>query len=712
LSNSAKRSIGRSTAFAAIVIAACSGANAQQAYAPGAGTEPAAYSSLASQADLGALRRALNAARTGDIAGAHAAMDAMQDPTARKVALWALADTSADSLGFSEIDQARQYMAGWPREARRLNAAEKKIATAGLSPKAIIAWFGSQQPRTAEGAMTLAQAYIDDNQTAQAAALIRDVWRNQVFEADSQSKMLGRFGSWLTPEDHARRADILLYGAQGPAARDMLPLLDPDTLAMANARIALRSNAYDAEVTFSSLTPVQQVSPGVAFERASNLRKRNQIDEALRLSAYFPAQPPTEEAADRIWIERRALIAQALKNGDSANAYGLAANSRMTSGANGAEAQFYAGWQALTRLKNPTLAEAHFAVLAGIGVSPITRSRALYWQGRAAEAGGDSLAAAGYFGDGARYQTTFYGQLAAEKAGLKTIDLGADPTISPADRATFEGRDIVKAARMLNAVGAVDAFKAFVLAADDLLPNAAEEAMLFDLALTTGDQDLAMRAARTAATRGFILPQRGYPIISTPEMPTSAETAFTLSIARQESNFTPTARSGVGARGMMQLMPATARLTARRIGEPYAESRLIDPQYNMRLGSAYLGRMIDTFSGSYLMAAAAYNAGPSRPLEWAGFCGDPRNSSNDPLDYIECIPFSETRNYVMRTLESTVVYRARLNGGTAPLTLWSDLKRGSALRVPSTPIEAVIDKTAGPAKTAAELAAAATTPSR
>jgi soluble lytic murein transglycosylase-like protein len=228
------------------------------------------------------------------------------------------------------------------------------------------------------------------------------------------------------------------------------------------------------------------------------------------------------------------------------------------------------------------------------------------------------------------------------------------------------------------AAGARDQVRVFVLYIDDQLPSAEEEALLVDLASGYGDPDLAMRAVRTAAQRGFTLPERGYPLLDhlfTPG-PGAAETAFVYSISRQESNFDPNARSGPGARGMMQLMPATAAIVARQLGESHSVDRLSDPFYNMRLGSTYLGSMVSNFSGSYIMAAAAYNAGPGRPAAWVGLCGDPRGATTDPLDFIECIPFSETRNYVMRTIETTMVYRARLNGGVAPLTLSSDLKRG------------------------------------
>ena len=186
-----------------------------------------------------------------------------------------------------------------------------------------------------------------------------------------------------------------------------------------------------------------------------------------------------------------------------------------------------------------------------------------------------------------------------------------------------------------------------------------------------------MQAYRRGAQRNLILHERGYPLRTPPSVMGGAEPAFVLAITRQESQFDPRVRSSADARGMMQLLPGTGRDTARRIGLGWDEGMLWDAEYNMRLGSAYLGQVADRFSGSYIMAAAGYNAGPSRPGQWTAFCGDPRGSGTDPLDFIECIPFSETRNYVMRVMENMTVYRARLNGGRAPLTLSYDLKRGS-----------------------------------
>ncbi|MGH6956098.1 MAG: lytic transglycosylase domain-containing protein, partial [Caulobacteraceae bacterium] len=198
-----------------------------------------------------------------------------------------------------------------------------------------------------------------------------------------------------------------------------------------------------------------------------------------------------------------------------------------------------------------------------------------------------------------------------------------------------------------------------------------------DLARNDGDQALSMRVVRKVAQHGYVLPQRGYPVHLAPSVGGGAETAFVLGVTREESGFDPEVRSPAGALGMMQLMPGTAHIVARKLGFSYDASRLKDPDFNMELGSAYLGQLVGRFGGSYLMAAAPYNAGPGRPTEWATFCGDPRFSSVDPADYIECIPFSETRNYVMRVLEAMEVYRARLNGGEARLSLAADLKRGA-----------------------------------
>jgi soluble lytic murein transglycosylase len=637
----------------------------------------AAPAGLPAGGDLSALSTALAAAKRGDSSGVQAAMAQISDPVARKLAQWAMIDAEGEQLPFYALDQARRDLAGWPRAGRRQMVAEKALGASGLAPAQVIAWFGADEPQTAEGAMALASAYQLSGRPQDAETLIRRWWRTRVFEADVQRAMLSRFGGFLTPDDHAARMETLLYDSQGPATQDMTPLLTDDQRALAQARLALRNESFNAPALANALPASVSEDPGLAVDRAIYLLHHDLDAIALQSVAYLPTNPPNPDAASRIWVVRRSLIGAALKVGDYATAYAAATNHGLPAGADYCEAEFYAGWIALEKLHNAAAAEIHFANIQASGSAPITQARALYWRGRAAEAQGDQIGAADFFTQASRYYTTFYGQLAADRAGVQRISLGHDPVPSPADRARFDGREPVRAARLLASLGEKDLFRTFILCLGDTpLAGGEEYALLVDLAGSYGDQDLAMRAVRLAAQHDFVLPDRGYPVRAVPNPPDAAEAALVFGITRQESGFDPRVRSPVGARGMMQLMPATAASTARLIGEPYRADMLDDPDYNMRLGAAYMGKLVSDFNGSYLMATAAYNAGPGRPMEWAGYCGDPRASSSDPVDFIECIPISETRNYVMRVLEAAQVYRARLNGGSAPLSLAADLKRG------------------------------------
>ena len=619
-------------------------------------------------------RQAVEQARRMDINGARSSIGSIGDPLARKTATWVLVDSCADSLGFFDVDAARRDLAGWPRAAKRQAAAERLLEAAGKTPQQVVDWFGTAEPTTAQGAMALASAYKGLGRTADASALIKHWWRDKSFEAEPQRTMLARFSDLLTPDDHARRADILLYGSHGPAAREMIALLPEDQRAQAQARIALRADARDATDLVANLGGEKSQAPGVAFERAAYLRRKGMDMAAIEEVQYFPHEVATLDQGDRIWDERHHLVLSALRAGDTKAAYAAAADSGLTQGADAADAEFTAGWIALTKLKQPEKAAKHFAAVERIGTSPITKGRALYWEGRAAEAAHDRQASQDFYARAAQNYSTFYGMLAAEKLGQR-LTVPGDPPITPQMQARFEARGEIQATRLLFDYGLRDLFRTFVLGLDDVLPTAEDEAMLVDLARNYGEQDISMRAARGAAQRGFILPGRAYPVRNAPDG--GAEAALVLGITRQESNFDPYLRSGAGARGMMQLMPTTAKILARRMGVSYSPGQLDEPEYNMRLGSTYLGQLVSQFSGSYVMAIAGYNAGPGRPAQWSSFCGDPRGGATDPVDFIECIPFSETRNYVMRVMENMQIYRAKLAGGSAPVTLTADLKRGA-----------------------------------
>ena len=384
-----------------------------------------------------------------------------------------------------------------------------------------------------------------------------------------------------------------------------------------------------------------------------------------------------EDGESRGFTERRLRMNAALKIGDAAGAYSAIANHSLTpGGAEFAEAESFAGWLALNKLRNPSLAAGHFARLDANVKSPVSKGRAGYWRGRAAEAAGDAAGARNFYLQAAQHTTTFYGQLAAERAGLGQIVITPDPVPTDVDRAMFEGSELGQALRLLSQAGEKSLVRVFGLHLGDTVRTPVELAVVMDAIQGLGEQELSLLAYRRGAQRNIILHERGYPLRTPPSVMGGAEPAFVLAITRQESQFDPRVRSSADARGMMQLLPGTGRDTARKIGVSWDESQLWNPEYNMRLGSAYLQQIADRFNGSYIMAAAGYNAGPGRPAQWIEFCGDPRSATADPLDFIECVPFSETRNYIMNVMSNVQMYRARLASGRAPITLSQDLKRG------------------------------------
>jgi soluble lytic murein transglycosylase len=642
--------------------------------APAAGApSPNLVYSQPSANDLEWVKTGVNAARMGNLDQARLAISSIGHPTARKLIEYLAADNMAGRMTFAELDRARIDLLAWPHKTNRQTAAERALEGSGFTPQQTADWF-KVEPATAEGAMALANAYQQLGRDGDLKALVKHFWRDRSFDADAQRLFLVRFGSLLTVDDHIRRADTLLYNEKTQALTDVLALIPDDWRKVAEARMALRSGARDADELYNELPAEHMRDPGLAVARARWLYDHDRGNEALPLIADFPKDPP-EDASSGFWLLRRQLVNVAVKAGDYAAAHKAVDAHGLKPGADAADAEFLGGWLALTKLHDPADAERHFARLELLGASPITASRALYWRGRAMEALGDPIGAQTYYGRGAKYYTSFYGQMAAAKAGMSEIDLGKDPIPTADDRRRFQAEELVQAAQMLHEAGAKDLYRSMLVAAVDTLPQLVDVAQLIDMANDNGASDLQMRLARLAAQRGLTLPERGFPVIDAPDS-SPVEAAFVLGIIRQESGFDAHIKSSVGARGMMQLMPSTAKILAKRAGVRYRDSKLDDADYNMRLGSAYLGGLVSQFDGSYIMAAAAYNAGPNRPPQWMAACGDPRASSVDPVDYIECIPIGETRNYVMRVLENTEVYRARLNGGKAPLTLPVDLRRG------------------------------------
>ena len=434
--------------------------------------------------------------------------------------------------------------------------------------------------------------------------------------------------------------------------------------------------AYNGDAIVAGLTTSQARDPAVVLERVRLLRAAGRQSEGFALLSALPRAPSHSEGQSTLWSERRNYFLDALERREWRAAYDAMANHGFPSGERMVDAEFFAGWIALVRLNDPARAARHFEALRAMSSTPITQGRALYWLGRAAEAAGDRASAQQRYLEGSAHIQTFYGQLAAEKAGITTLTLPADPVPTQADIARFEADEVVRATRILGETGETSLYRVFAYHLDDTLPEAVDLALLMDMSRGYGEGFTAMRVGRAASQRGYLMPLRQYPIQIPPIVAGAAPLEFTLAITRQESSFDPRARSGADARGMMQFLPSTGAAVARQLNMPFTTERLWDADFNMTLGSYHLGDLTNRFGGSMLLATVGYNAGPARPPQWIARCGDPRDGSIDPVDFIECAPFTETRNYMMRVMENMAIYKARLNGGAAPLTTSTDIARG------------------------------------
>lgn len=420
---------------------------------------------------------------------------------------------------------------------------------------------------------------------------------------------------------------------------------------------------------------------GAAIERLEGWPREDARRRALE-RARLPAGPVPytfltdgEDRQKALFRDRRLLMIEALQRRDARAAYAAIANHGQTPGSiEYAEAESFAGWLALTKLNEAERAEQHFSRLDAAVKSPVSKARAAYWRGRAAERQGQAAQARAFYEQGAVHSTTFYGQLAAERAGRRELVLAPDPTPSRQDRQSYERAELTRAIRLLAAAGERRLVRVFALHYGDLVQSREELALLVDELKGLGEQEVSLLAYRRGARNGLELHERGYPLATPPVIAGGAEPALVLAITRQESQFDPRVRSSADARGMMQILPATGRRVARQIGVSWSDELLWDPHANMRLGSRFLGGLVDEFQGSYPMAAAGYNAGPLRPPQWILYCGDPRRSADAAVDFIECIPFGETRNYVMNVMANYQMYRARLGGGRATLTAEESLK--------------------------------------
>lgn len=572
---------------------------------------------------------------------------------------------------FASIIHFVQEHPDWPGLYALRRRAEEALT--GTEPAAqVVAWFDTYAPLTGQGKMLYAEALERMGAKGRAAVVARDAWVKEIFPAADERRFLARFGDLLTRDDHVQRLDHLLWKGHHVSAKRMLRRVDADHRALAQARMALRDLAPGVDRLIAAVPDSLRQDPGLVYERLRWRRIKDMDERAAEMLSH-----PTADTAhaDLWWRERHILARRFLEKGWISQAYAAASNHGTEDGAPFAEAEWLSGWLALRFLKEPRTALTHFLRMAGRVSYPISVSRAYYWAGRAAEALADDAAAQRYYSLAARESATYYGQLAAEKVAPGVpLALPVAATPSPQAVKAFETSPLVPVVRALYAVDRPEEARPFLHALLDQGANDDERALAVRLAQASGTPHLAAALARQAALEGPLVVEAAFPIPAL-DWPGSPERALILALIRQESNFHPGAISSAGARGLMQIMPPTAKVMAGRTDQAYDRDDLTGkPSYNVSLGAAYLAELIDRFNGSYMMALAGYNAGPSRPARWLRDYGDPRQGQVDAIDWVEMLPYPETRNYVQRVLESLQVYRHRL-GGEVALTLERDLRR-------------------------------------
>ncbi|MGH7040196.1 MAG: lytic transglycosylase domain-containing protein, partial [Stellaceae bacterium] len=451
-----------------------------------------------------------------------------------------------------------------------------------------------------------------------------------------------------------------------------LKRVSPGERALAETRLALLAMRSDAPILYTHIPAALRTDPGLLFDEARWDRKRGDIAAAVAILLSEKGDPVHPEDW---WHERRLIARHLLAQNQPDLADRIVAQHGRLTGDDDAEAEFLRGFIALHFKKEPAVAFDHFSRILPYADTSFLKARAGYWGGRAAETEGKSALAEKWFAVGAAHMATFYGQLAAHQLGQDAPPHPQpEPVPTAAERARFDGNELVRATRLFFAAGYPDLGRLFLLHLAKQAKSAVDFGMLAGLAEEEGRLDLGIAVAQCAVRAGFPLMRHGYPDIALPSGGTT-EHALLLAIVRQESEFDPQATSPVGARGLMQLMPATARTIADEIKLPFSPARLTtDGSYNIRLGSAYLQSLIDKFGGSYALAIAAYNAGPGRVQQWLTQYGDPRGGQIDMVDWIELIPVDETRSYVQRVLENLQIYRGQA-GHQSAFSLVSDLAR-------------------------------------
>lgn len=609
----------------------------------------------------GVLREGLDALSRNDIATALATRNGLSEGSLdRHILTWAIATSGAPGVPSGEIAAAQRELKGWPGLKNLRANSERALYRENPSASTVLAAFGSTRPETTEGAIILARALVAAGKTSEAARPLRQIWLSETLDKPTEDRILAEFPALLSPADHKARMDTLMYKGRATQAKRFGDLGKAQSLYKAWAGVT--SNAKNAETLLNAVDRSWKDDPAYLFARIEYLRRQDKYREAAELIEKAPREASRLVNTSEWWNERRIVARGLADQGDFKRAYTVVANHLATSSTDVVDAEFHAGWYALRALREPMIAEKHFRKILDVSNKPLSASRAWYWLGRAAEAGAPGNARE-FFAKAAHHSGTFYGQLAAARLDIKTLDV-TYPSPTAADRRSFDNREAVRAIARLEDAGHGKRAGTLYRALAEEMTSPGELAILAARAETQDNHALSLQIGKIAFGRGIEVAALAFPIGVIPAGANIAGSgkALAYAIARQESAFNPAAVSAANARGLLQLLPGTAQGVAKRHGLTYAAAKLTtDAGYNATLGAHYLGEQIDTFGGSYILTFIAYNAGPRRVPEWIARYGDPGGKSlDDIVDWIERIPFPETRNYVQRVMENYQVYKIRL----------------------------------------------------
>ena len=635
------------------------------------GSIPAATAAIPVNSNL---KAGLDALSNKDAAAAIAARNEIPKGTLdRHILTWAIAVSGQRGVPSYEIANAQIELKGWPGLGSLRANSERALYRENPPPSDILSAFGSSQPETSDGAIILTRALAAGGQTAAAAKVLRQVWTTDALDKATETRILAEFPSLLTTADHQRRMQMLLYRARLDQAARFSDLGKAQSLY--RAWIAVAKKTANAGALIAAVDPSWHNDPAYLFIRIEQLRKQEKYEEAAQLLAKLPKDRDALVNPGEWWVEQRIVSRGLLDQGKFKAAYRIAANHVASDPTDVVDAEFHAGWYALRGLEDAPTAARHFQRILQASNRRLSVSRAWYWLGRAAEAGGPGEAS-DYFAKAAALPGTFYGQLAAARLGRKGLNV-TYPAPSAADRTRFESREAVRAISRLEAAGHGWRGDSLYRALAEELTSPGELAILSARAEKSRGHQLSLQIGKLAFGRGIDVTALAFPVGVIPSSAniSGSGTALAYAIARQESAFNPAAISPANARGLLQILPGTAKGVAGRHGLAYSQERLTtDAAYNATLGAHYLGEQIDDFGGSYILTFIAYNAGPRRVPDWINRYGDPRGKSiDDVVDWIERIPFAETRNYVQRVMENYQVYKSRL-GQTADIV--HDLRMG------------------------------------